>query len=349
MLQTVETLKILKHSDIEIQKLREELKIKYNKSKFIEPILDIKCATDDLSEPVHVDIYNHYVKSRKCFWTDDEIKCDNERKDFEKLEPDLQFLIRNILEFFSKADELVVDNMVNNFKNEIQYIELQVLYDWQVSIENIHTITYKKILKEIVTDHDELNKIKNNIYDNPCIIEKQQWHLKWADSHESFAQRNIANACTEGIFFCSSFCAIFWLQKFNVMPDFIKSNQFISKDENSHTETACIINNNHIVKKVDEKIVHSMVKEATELEKKFARSLFKKKFEGFNADLMCKYVEFVADSLLTRLRYNIIYGTSNPFPFMENMNYDNKTNFFESIPTNYQLVTSDGFKCNEDF
>lgn len=346
---------ILNKTDNQIQYHLEEVKNKYGNSpktiNDLEPILDPRNATNDIINPVHIDIYEHMIKCDSAYWTSSEIPYDSELKDFLEFDKDIQYTIKCILSFFSKADDLVIDNLVNNFINEVQYKELIYLYTTQAHIENIHSQTYNKLLETIITETEEINEIKNNMYCNPIIIKKNDWYKKWTDPKKcSFVTRIIANAITEGIFFSSSFCFIYWLKTFgDKMKGLIKSNEFISKDERDHTITSIIIYNNKIVNKLTDEEIHTMFKEAVELEIQFINYSFKKDFEGMNKKLMCEYVKYVSDLLLQDLNHPKLYNSTNPFNFMENMNFVNKCNFFESIPSDYQQIKYTSTEYTEDF
>ena len=202
-------------------------------------------------------------------------------------------------------------------------------------MENIHSETYSLQIDNIIRDKEEKNKLLNAIENFDCIKKKAEWAIKWIESNSSFAQRLIAFAIVEGIFFSGSFCSIFWLKKKNLMPGLCDSNELIARDEGMHTEFACMMYS-HLQNKLDSKTVHSMFKEAVEIERKFICESLPCSLLGMNKELMTEYIKFVADRLLVTLGYEKIWSVKNPFEFMESISMEGKTNFFESRPTQYQ-------------
>ena len=201
----------------------------------------------------------------------------------------------------------------------------------------------------------------------PCVEKKAQWALRWVDSPLSFGHRLVAFAVVEGIFFSGSFCAIFWLKKRNIMHGLTFSNELISRDEGLHCTFACLM----FAKLPEEERpsfadILNIVKEAVEIEKEFVSTALDVGLIGINALLMCQYIEFVADYLLGQLcpdRGHRHYGTENPFPWMELISLQGKTNFFERRVGEYarsgmsRSLGGDGsppadervFSLNEDF
>jgi ribonucleotide reductase beta subunit family protein with ferritin-like domain len=205
-------------------------------------------------------------------------------------------------------------------------------------MENIHNETYSLQIDNIIRNNEEKEKALNAIKNYPCIKRKADWAYKWIESRDSYAQRLIAFAIVEGVFFSGSFCAIFWLKKKNIMPGLCDSNEFIARDEGMHTSFACLLYS-MFNERIDENIVHSMFKEAYEIERDFICDSLPCSLLGMNSDLMSQYIRFVSDLLLVSLNYNKIWNETNPFDFMESISMEGKTNFFESRPTQYQKAS----------
>lgn len=296
----------------------------------------------------HQDLWNLYLKQRASFWVPEEVSLADDRNDFEKLNSYEQKFIKNILAFFSTADGLVIDNITESLFSKCNVLEIEYLYRWQISMEQIHADMYGQMLREIVTDDEERKSLTDSISNIPCIAEKNSWGRKWACSSAPFVQLLVANAIVEGISFSGSFCAIYWIRKKNLMKGLTTSNEFISRDENMHCETAYHIYTKYIKHKLPEEVVFEMVADAVNVEKKFINDSLQCDLIGMNTTLMGQYIEYIADVLLQNLEHNVLYGTKNPFDFMVNINMQKKENFFEVRVTNYNKGGDDDVEEKND-
>lgn len=287
---------------------------------------------------IYNNIWSAYKTQMAAFWTAEEIDFSNDFKDFNSLSENEKYFIKMVLAFFAASDTIVNINLSDRFTKEVQIREAIITYNYQMMIENIHSEVYSLMIDNIVKDTEEKNKLFNAITEYPCISKKALWAKKWIESQESFAQRLIAFAIVEGIFFSGSFCAIFWIKKKNLMPGLCDSNELIARDEGMHTDFAILLYS-MIENKIDKKIVYEMFKEAVLIEKEFICESLPCSLLGMNSTLMSQYIEFVSDRLLESLSYNKLWGTVNPFDFMESMSVEGKTNFFESRPTQYQKAS----------
>ncbi len=276
------------------------------------------------------DIWKMYKKAKSLFWMAEEINLSDDLNDWNnKLNKNERNFIKNILAFFAASDGIVLENLVSRFCDEIQLPEARCFYGFQIMMENIHSETYSLLIDSYIQDNDEKKRLFNALDTIPSIKQKGDWALKWInDKKSNFQTRLIAFAAIEGIFFSGSFCAIYWIKERGLMPGLTFSNELISRDEALHTDFACLLYK-YIDEKLDEKIVHELIKEAVEIEKIFIIDSLQVKLIGMNSKLMSEYIEFVADRLLQQLGYNKIYNVKNPFPFMDMISIDSKTNFFE--------------------
>ena len=272
-----------------------------------------------------------------------------------KLNDDERYFIKHILAFFAASDGIVNENLAENFVNEVQYSEAKFFYGFQIMMENIHSETYSLLIDTYVKDEKEKDKLFNAIDRFPAIMEKAQWALKWIDS-PSFAERLIAFAAVEGIFFSGAFCSIFWLKKRGLMPGLTFSNELISRDEGVHCDFAVHLHNNHLVNKVPPKRIKEILVNALDIERMFITESLPISLIGMNAKLMTQYLEFVTDRLLVELGCEKEFNSSNPFDFMDMISLQGKTNFFEKRASEYQKAgvlskeeEKDKFSFDADF
>lgn len=218
---------------------------------------------------------------------------------------------------------------------EVQLPEARCFYGFQIAIENIHSETYSLLIDTFINDVKTRNHLFNAIETVPCVKKKAEWALRWISGSESFAERLVAFAAVEGIFFSGSFCSIFWLKKRGLMPGLCFSNELISRDEGLHCDFACLLNFK-LQNKLSERTVHKIISDAVKVEKEFITEALPVSLIGMNATLMTQYIEFVADRLLVALGYSKIYHAANPFDWMEMISLEGKTNFFEKRVAEYQ-------------
>jgi ribonucleoside-diphosphate reductase beta chain len=282
------------------------------------------------------DIWKMYKTQEMAFWTAEEIDLSQDLTDWEeKLNDDEKHYIKNVLAFFAASDGIVNENLAENFLSEVQFPEAKFFYGNQIMIENIHSETYSLLIDTYIKDSKEKDRLFNALETVPSVKKKGEWALKWIES-KSFVERLIAFAAVEGIFFSGSFCSIFWLKKRGLMPGLAFSNELISRDEGLHCLFACLLYKNYVVNKLSEERVKEIICEAVEIEKEFVSDSLPVSLIGMNANLMSKYIEYVADYWLMELGYTKVYGTECPFDFMEMMSLKNKTNFFEKKVSDYQ-------------
>ena len=298
----------------------------------------------------HDKIWEMYKKQQKCFWTADEIDFSKDHKDWETLNADERHFIKYVLGFFAASDGIVNINLLDRFLKDVKVLEAQMCYTWQAAVENIHSETYSLMIDTYIKNSEEKNFLLNAIENIPCITKKANWAVKWINDKEaSFAQRIIAFACVEGIFFSGSFCAIYWLKERNLMPGLSLSNDFIARDEGLHCDFACLLYS-MLANKLDYDVIKEMITEVVDIETEFITESLPCRLIGMNHELMKQYIEFVADRLVRDLGYDNIYNVKNPFSFMENISLEGKTNFFEQRVSQYKKAdVSSTFTISDDF
>lgn len=285
---------------------------------------------------VYQDVYDMGKKAEAAFWTVGEVRLDKDKQQFDALPPGQQHFIKHVLAFFAASDGIVNENLAQRFMVEIKMPEARFFYGLQIGIETIHSVMYSLLLELYVSNVQERDMLFNAIQTIPTIQGKAVWAEKYITSTTSFATRMLAFALVEGLFFSSSFAAIYFLKTKGVLPGLTFSNELIARDEGLHTDFAVLLYTRYIENRLPESQVHAMVQEAVALEDEFVRSALPVSLLGMNQDLMCQYVHFVADRLLTCLGYSKLWDVDCPFAFMVNISVENKTNFFERTVSEYR-------------
>ncbi len=322
--------------------METELLLKENKDRFV--ILPVN----------YPKVWEMYKKHEAGFWTAEEIDLSGDLQHWADLNDGERHFISQVLAFFAASDGIVNENLAVNFMSEVQLPEARCFYGFQIMMENIHSETYALLIDTYIKDPVEKNRLFHAIETIPAVKRKAEWALRWIDNG-SFAERLVAFAAVEGIFFSGSFCSLFWLKKRGLMPGLTFSNELISRDEGLHCEFACQLYG-MLSNKLTQSDVHAIVKDAVEIEKEFITEALPVALIGMNARLMQQYIEFVADRWLAELGYDKIFKAANPFDFMEMISLEGKTNFFEKRVGDYQKSgvlgagkETQAFSLEEDF
>ncbi len=305
-------------------------------NKMIEPLLHDNPNRFVLFPIQHDDIWSFYKKTEASFWTAEEIDLHQDLADWEhKLNDNERHFIKHVLAFFAASDGIVNENLAENMVNEVQYTEAKFFYGFQIMMENIHSETYSLLIDTYIKDSTEKDYLFNAIEHMDSVKRKADWAMRWIDNG-SFIERLIAFAAVEGIFFSGSFCSIYWLKKRGLMPGLTFSNELISRDEGMHCDFACLLYNSHIKNKLEKGVITKIITDAVLIEKEFVSDSLPVSLIGMNSDLMCQYIEFVADRLLQQLGEPKAYNAENPFDWMDLISIQGKTNFFEKRVGDYR-------------
>merc|ERR1711874_452720 len=325
------------------------------KDEIVEPLLKENPRRFVILPIQYNAIWQMYKKAEASFWTAEEVDLSKDMKDWEGLKKDERYFISHVLAFFAASDGIVNENLVERFMQEVQVPEARCFYGFQVAMENIHSETYSLLIDTLIKDSEEKTHLFNAIETIPAVQKKAQWALKWINAkNATYAERVVAFATVEGIFFSGSFASIFWLKKRGLMPGLTFSNELISRDEGLHTDFACLMYS-HLKNKPSQERVYEIVCEAVELEIEFLTDALPVALIGMNCELMAQYIKYVADRLLVELKCEKYYNADNPFDFMEQISMEGKTNFFEKRVGEYQKcgVMNDPvgrtFSVDEDF
>jgi ribonucleoside-diphosphate reductase beta chain len=283
----------------------------------------------------HNDIWEFYKQHQAAFWTAEEVDLSNDIRDWETLTDNEKYFIKNVLSFFAASDGIVNENLAENFYREVQYPEAKFFYGFQLAMENIHSLMYSLLIDTYISNPKEKDECFNAIDRLPAVQKKAKWALEWIEN-ASFAERLVAFAAVEGIFFSGSFCSIFWMKSRGIMQGLCNANSLIFKDENLHCDFAIHLLNNHLEDKPSEKRIKEIILSALEIEKEFITESLPVSLIGMNSNLMKQYLEFVVDGLLVKMGCGKEFNVEQPFKFMEQIAVETKGNFFESRTMEYQ-------------
>lgn len=274
-----------------------------------------------------------YKKAMASFWTVEEVDLSRDLQDWTALSEDERGFLKHVLAFFAASDGIVNENLVERFMAEVTCTEARCFYGFQVMIENVHSEMYSRLIEAYIPEKEEQTHLFAAIRTMDSIKAKAEWALKWMAEDAPFSHRVVAFAAVEGIFFSGSFAAIFWIKSKGKLPGLTFSNELISRDEGLHTDFACLVYNKLAPSDVP---VADIITDAVTIEKAFLEAALPNRMLGMNKELMGAYIEFVADRLLVALGEEKHYNAENPFPFMDMISMDGKTNFFERRVGDYQ-------------
>ena len=330
---------------------REEQRRRRERETAITPDASVKALVDDLADPLltpgadrfvmfpvrYQDIWQAYKDHLGLFWTAEEIDLSKDQQDWKKLSVNERYFLTHVLAFFAASDGIVNENLAARFYKEVASPEARAYYSVQMMIETIHSETYSLLIDTYLTDEVEKDRAFRAVELMPVIAQKAQWALRWLVAERPFAERLVAFACIEGIFFSSSFCSIYWLKdaRPGLMPGLCFSNELISRDEGLHTDFAVLLHK-QLQDRCAPARIAEIVAEAVAVEEGFATEALPVSLIGMNADQMRRYIRFTADRLLVQLGCPRMFDERNPFAFMERIGLQNKTNFHEKKVAEYR-------------
>lgn len=320
---------------------------------FVEPLLQPDENRFVMFPIQHHDVWDLYKRSVDSFWKVEDVDLSKDLADWKRLTDDERNFIKMVLAFFAASDGVIVENLALRFMSEVQSSEVRAFYAFQNFMETIHSEQYSLLIETYIDDAEEKARLFNAVENFPCIKKKSDWARKWiSDGRSSFSTRLLAFAIVEGVYFSSSFAAIFWLKRKNILPGLCLSNEYISRDEGLHVEHAVMLYSK-LKRKVSKKRFVEIMRDAVDIEIEFITVSIPCRMIGMNANFMIQYIQFVADRLALQLGYDKIYGTQNPFDFMEHISVQKKTNFFEHRVSEYALANKkcegDLFDCDAEF
>ncbi len=306
---------------------------------FNEPLLQNSDNKYTIFPIKHADIFKHYQLHVAAIWFDAEISLYKDIKDWESMSDNEQFFIKHVLAFFAASDGIIMENISANFGTEMQVAEVRAFYSVQMFMENIHSITYSKIIDTYIKDSEEKLKLFNAIETMPAIKKKARWAEKWITSDASLASRLFAVCMIEGIFFSGAFAAIYFISEKGILPGLSHSNALIARDEGMHCDFAVLLYTKYIVNKLSQSEVDEIVNEAVEIEKEFINESLPCALIGMNAEMMSQYIEYIANRLVSQFGYTTKWANVEcPFGFMDKICLQQQNSFFDVKVSEYKVT-----------
>lgn len=310
-----------------------------DKKEVLEPRLTIADDSRYCLYPIrHQTMYDMWQTQIAMFWTPNEINFSEDYAKWKKMSADEQHYFAVVLAFFANADNIVMQNLSERFRSEITVPEARMFFAAQEFIESIHIDTYNRCIAAVIPDHNERLALFEAIKHNPIIIPKTQWMKQWIESDAPLSQRAFAWTLVEGVFFASSFLAMFWARKRSLFPGICFANEKIAEDEGLHVRFSVLLYE-ECQQKLNRSTIESMVRSAVDLEKKFGAEALRVDLLGMNITQMNRYVEFVADTILIMIGERPMYNVKNPFEWMIGLSIVGKSNFFEKRVAEYTRAT----------
>mgnify|MGYP001346564010 CR=1 FL=1 len=316
----------------------------------------------------HQEIWDRYKLHIQAFWTPEEVSLQDDLRDLQTLNDGEKHFIKNVLAFFANSEAMINENLASRFYNEIIIPEARCFISMQMLNESIHAEMYALQIEAYVTNAEEKDKLFSAIENVPCINHKAKWVSKWLNGNQNLLTRLIGFGLVEGLFFAGSFCAIYYFRKRGLLPGLALSNDWIARDEGMHFSFSALMyktlrdkyNNgtindsdiadiNLIPKDVQQSEFEEIVREAVAFEKEFVKDSLPVDLIGMNADLMCEYIEAVADRIADLFEFDRVFNTENPFDFMRALDVQNVTNFFEKRVSEYQRPTDRALSFDDAF
>ncbi len=310
----------------------------------MEPITNPKNKRFCIFPIKYRNIYEHYENQLASFWQPSEIDFSKDRDDYEKMTENERHAIKSILAFFASSDGIVNFNIEKNLISQITIPEIILTYNYQKMMEDIHNISYSKMIDNIIRNDKEKEELFDAIHNIPVIKNITDWIIEYIENDKPLSHKLIAFMCIEGLLFSSAFAIVFWFKdKFKgTLNGLTKSNEFISRDEGQHYNFGLAVYK-MIENKPSENDIINIITDCVEISYKLSEDAFKVDMLGINKKLMRQYIQYVADRVSYDLLNKKIYKSENPFSFMQSLGLKTKSNFFEQRETEYQLAFNSNY------
>ncbi|GGJ90621.1 ribonucleoside-diphosphate reductase subunit beta [Pilimelia anulata] len=333
------------------------------KQMLLDPGLDLTLRP--MRYPHFFDRYRDAIKNT---WTVEEVDLHSDLADLAKLTPAEQHMVSRLVAFFATGDTIVANNLVLNLYQHINSPEARLYLSRQLFEEAVHVQFYLNLLDTYVPGDEDRAAAFSAIENIPSIRRKGEFCFKWIDKVFDLRELRSADdrrkfllnlicfaACIEGLFFYGAFAYVYFLRSRGLLHGLASGTNWVFRDESMHMAFAF-----DVVEQVrreepelfDEEMaeqVRAMLREAVECETQFAEDLLETGVSGLPLADMRQYLEHVADRRLTQLGLDPIYGSANPFAFMELQDVQELSNFFERRVSSYQVGVTGSVTFDDDF
>lgn len=316
--------------------------------------------------PVFFEMFRTAIKNT---WTVEEVDFSTDVTDLRsRMKPTEQHLIKRLVAFFATGDSIVSNNLVLNLYEHINSPEARMYLSRQLYEESLHVQFYLTLLDTYVADPQERAEAFAAVENIPSIQMKAQFCFKWIDSIQDLTELRTGEdmrafllnlvcfaACIEGLFFFAAFAYVYYLRSRGLLQGLATGTSWVFRDESAHIEFALEViatirrERPELFDDSFSQRVTAMVQEAVDCESCFAEDTLRMGVEGLSTRSMRQYLEYIADRRLAALQIPPIYGSQNPFAFMELQDVQELTNFFERRVSAYQVGVTGDVAFAEDF
>ena len=316
--------------------------------------------------PVFYEMFKTAIKNT---WTVEEVDFSSDVTDLRsKMTPAEQHLIKRLVAFFATGDSIVGNNLVLNLYKHINSPEARMYLSRQLYEEGLHVQFYLTLLDTYVTDPQERADAFSAVDTIPSIQKKAQFCFKWIDSIQDLQEirtdeqrrQFLLNlvcfaACIEGLFFFAAFAYVYYLRSRGLLQGLATGTSWVFRDESAHIEFALEVietarrERPELFDATFAEKVTEMIREAVDCELTFAEDTLSQGVSGLSINGMREYLQYIADRRLEALQLPPIYGSRNPFAFMELQDVQELTNFFERRVSAYQVGITGDVAFSEEF
>lgn len=312
--------------------------------------------------------YDRFRDAIKNTWTVEEVDLHSDLKDLARLSPAEQHLVGRLVAFFATGDTIVANNLVLNLYQHVNSPEGRLYLSRQLFEEAVHVQFYLTLLDTYVPDEAERFEAFAAVENIPSIKRKADFCIRWIDSVFELRSLQTAEdrkafllnlicfaACIEGLFFYGAFAYVYFLRSRGLLNGLASGTNWVFRDESMHMAFAFDVVDT--VRQEEPELfddelrdqVRDMLREAVECEVQFAEDLLEQGVSGLSITDMRSYLQHVADRRLAQLGIDPLYGSANPFAFMELQDVQELSNFFERRVSSYQVGVSGTVGFDEDF
>ncbi|GIJ10953.1 ribonucleoside-diphosphate reductase subunit beta [Micromonospora andamanensis] len=312
--------------------------------------------------------FDRFKDAIKNTWTVEEVDLHSDLADLAKLSPAEQHLVSRLVAFFATGDTIVANNLVLNLYQHVNSPEGRLYLSRQLFEEAVHVQFYLNLLDTYVPDERERFAAFAAVENIPSIARKAEFCFKWIDS--IFELRELRTredrrafllnlicfaACIEGLFFYGAFAYVYFLRSRGLLHGLASGTNWVFRDESMHMAFAFDVVDTVRAEEpelFDDEMrqqVRDMLAEAVECEVQFAADLLEQGVSGLSLVDMREYLQHVADRRLAQLEIEPLYGSKNPFAFMELQDVQELSNFFERRVSAYQVGVTGTVAFDDDF